>query len=77
MKIDYTKPLIDIGPTINCPIRYLRYCDNCGQRYAIYSADNQSFVTYMTMFRNLIQCPACGLYGTSTPHTEDKQFAKN
>ncbi len=77
MKIDYTKPLIDIGPTESCTERYLRYCENCGQRYVIYSAGDGLFVTYLTMFRNLIQCPTCGLYGTSAPHTEDREFGKN
>lgn len=77
MKIDYTKPLLDVGPSETCTERHLRYCDNCGQRYALYSSGDGSFLTYMTIFRNAIACPSCGLYGTSCPYMEPKDFNQN
>lgn len=77
MKIDYTKPLIDHGPSEKCNVRHLRFCDNCGQRYAIYSNGHPSFKVFMTKFRNGVECPSCGLQGTSAPYIEPKDFNRN
>jgi ribosomal protein S27AE len=77
MKIDFTKPLIDEGGSEKCMIRHLRFCENCGQRYAIYSNGDHLFQTYMTLFRNNIRCPSCGLFGTSAPYIEPKDYNQN
>lgn len=67
MNIDYTKPLIDVGGSEECPERHVRFCSLCGQRYVLYANDSGLFSIYMTIYRNQIQCPSCGAYGTSTP----------
>jgi len=75
MNIDYSKPIIDNGPSENLTERHLRVCNNCGQRFALYG--DSTFQTMLMVFRNAMKCPCCDSPGPGEPYNEDYQFKTN
>lgn len=75
MEIDYSKPIIDPGPTEELTERHLRFCLDCGQRFVLYG--DWRFQTILTILRNTIPCPNCGTLGAGEPLNEDYHFKPN
>jgi len=75
MTIDYTKPIINEVPIESGFEPHYRYCPECGQRFVLYGDD--MFQTFLTIFRNSIKCPCCGITGAGEPYNEEYQFKLN
>ena len=75
MNIDYSKPIIDPGPTEELNEPHYRFCPDCGQRYILYG--DWRFQTMLTILRNTISCPSCGIIGGGEPYNEEFQLSDN